>query len=137
MHDQIGLLGNLSISLVLATVLGIIATKLRLSAIVGYLLAGIILGPQTPGFVGNYEMAAEFAEVGVVLLMFGVGLHFKLKDLMAVKRIALPGAIAQFIVATTFSLFMAMALGLDLPSGLVLGASVSIASCGDSSLNGQ
>ena len=128
MHDQIGLLGNLAISLVLATVLGIIATKLRLSAIVGYLLAGIILGPQTPGFVGNYEMAAEFAEVGVVLLMFGVGLHFKLKDLMAVKRIALPGAIAQFIVATTFSLFMAMALGLDLPSGLVLGASVSIAS---------
>lgn len=128
MHDQIGLLGNLAISLVLATVLGIIATKLRLSAIVGYLLAGIILGPQTPGFVGDYAMAAEFAEVGVVLLMFGVGLHFKLKDLMAVKRIALPGAIAQFVVATAFSLLMAIALGLELSSGLVLGASVSIAS---------
>lgn len=128
MHDQFGLLGNLAISLVLATVLGIIATKLRLSAIVGYLLAGIILGPQTPGFVGDYAMAAEFAEVGVVLLMFGVGLHFKLKDLMAVKRIALPGAIGQFVIATTFSLFMAIALGLELSNGLVLGASVSIAS---------
>src|ERR671923_333642 len=99
MHE-FDLLINLSVSLVLALVLGLITQRLRLSPIVGYLLAGVALGPQTPGPVADPEMAAELAEIGVVLLMFGVGLHFDLRDLLAVRRIALPGAVGQIIAAT-------------------------------------
>lgn len=128
MDHSIGLLGNLSISLVLALILGLITEKMRLSPIVGYLLAGVVLGPQTPGFVADAEMAAEFAEIGVVLLMFGVGLHFNLKDLMEVRWIALPGCVGQFVVATTIVTLICTFTGLGLTSGLILGAAVSIAS---------
>jgi monovalent cation:H+ antiporter-2, CPA2 family len=127
MHE-FGLLANLSFSLVLALVLGLITQKLNLSPIVGYLMAGIVLGPQTPGFVGNTKMAAELAEIGVVLLMFGVGLHFHLKDLMAVRRIALPGCIVQFMVATTIVVATCYFLSLGITTGIILGIAVSIAS---------
>src|SRR4030042_158404 len=100
MEKELGLLVNLSVILGLALVLGLITERLRLSSIVGYLLAGIVLGPQTPGFVADAKMAHDFAEIGVILLMFGVGLHFDLKSLLAVKRIALPGAMGQILVAS-------------------------------------
>src|SRR5687768_13873924 len=100
MHGDFTLLVSLSVSLVLALLLGLITQRLRLSPIVGYLLAGIALGPQTPGFVADPTMAAQFAEIGVVLLMFGVGLHFDVSDLLAVRKIAVPGAVGQIVVAT-------------------------------------
>jgi monovalent cation:H+ antiporter-2, CPA2 family len=128
MHSEVSLLANLSISLVLALILGLIAQRLRLSPIVGYLLAGVALGPQTPGFVADAKMATELAEIGVVLLMFGVGLHFHFKDLLAVKWIALPGSIAQFLVATSIVLTVCLLSGMGYSAGLILGVSVSIAS---------
>lgn len=128
MAGDLGLLTNLSVSLVLALFLGLITQRLRLSPIVGYLLAGIIIGPQTPGFVGDLKMASELAEIGVILLMFGVGLHFDLKDLLAVKRIALPGAVVQILVATLLAIIVTSVLGMDATSGLVIGFAVSVAS---------
>jgi CPA2 family monovalent cation:H+ antiporter-2 len=128
MHGNFGLLVNLSASLVLALVLGLVTQRLRLSPIVGYLLAGIALGPQTPGFVADPKMAAELAEIGVVLLMFGVGMHFDLRDLFAVRRIALPGAGAQILVATLLGLVASQFAGLGLGAGLVIGVAVSVAS---------
>lgn len=128
MAGDLGLLTNLSVSLVLALFLGLITQRLRLSPIVGYLLAGIIIGPQTPGFVGDLKMAAELAEIGVILLMFGVGLHFDLKDLLEVKRIALPGAVVQILVATLLAIIVTSVLGMDATSGLVIGFAVSVAS---------
>lgn len=128
MDGDLGLLTNLSVSLVLALVLGLITQRLRLSPIVGYLLAGIIIGPQTPGFVGDLKMASELAEIGVILLMFGVGLHFDLKDLLEVKRVALPGAIGQIVVATVLALIVTLVLGMSVSAGLVIGFAVSVAS---------
>ena len=128
MNGHFGLLTNLSVSLVLAHVLGLITQRLRLSPIVGYLLAGIALGPQTPGFAGDPKMAAELADVGVVLLMFGVGMHFDLRDLVAVRKIALPGAAAQIVVATVLGLIAALTVGLEVSAGLVVGFAVSVAS---------
>jgi K+:H+ antiporter len=112
----------------LALVPGLITQRLRLSPIVGYLLAGVALGPQTPGFVADPTMAAELAETGVVLLMFGVGMHFDLRDLLAVRRIALPGAGGQILVATTLGILAALPAGLELGAGLVIGVAVSVAS---------
>lgn len=128
MHEMDGLLGNLAVSLIVATLLGLLAIRLKLSPIVGYLAAGMCLGPQTPGFVADTEMATDLAEIGVVLLMFGVGLHFNLKDLLAVRWIAIPGAVGQFLTATTVVLIVAWLSGLPFIYGLVLGAAVSIAS---------
>ncbi len=126
MHE--GVLGYLAVSLVVATLLGLLALRLKLSPIVGYLAAGIILGPQTPGFVANTATAADLAEIGVVLLMFGVGLHFNLKDLLAVRWIAFPGAMGQFLVATSAVMLITWLLGLPLVYGAVLGSALSIAS---------
>lgn len=95
MHHATPLITTIVGGLVLAFILGMIANKLRISPLVGYLLAGVLAGPFTPGFVADTKLAPELAELGVILLMFGVGLHFSLKDLMAVKSIAIPGAIAQ------------------------------------------
>jgi CPA2 family monovalent cation:H+ antiporter-2 len=128
MHGVPDLLINLSVSLVLALVLGLITQRLRLSPIVGYLLAGVALGPQTPGFVADPEMAADLAEVGVVLLMFGVGLHFNVRELLAVWRVAIPGAAGQIAVATTLGLLAALLAGLGAGAGLVIGVAVSVAS---------
>src|ERR1043165_6934012 len=98
--SHFALLVNLSICLVVALILGLITQRLRLSPIVGYLLAGILLGPRTPGIAGDPEMASQLAEIGVVLLMFGVGLHFDLQDLWRVRNVAVPGALGQIMAAT-------------------------------------
>jgi monovalent cation:H+ antiporter-2, CPA2 family len=126
MHDE--LLINLSVSLLAALAFGLITEKLRLSPIVGYLIAGIALGPYTPGFVGDQESALQFAEIGVVLLMFGVGLHFNVRDLLAVRKIALPGAVGQIAVATALGTAAAVAFGWPLAEGVVIGIAVSVAS---------
>src|SRR5215471_17416157 len=98
-HDT-PLIAMLSIGLAFAFIGGFVAIRLHLPPIVGYLLAGIAVGPFTPGFVGDPKLAAELAEIGVILLMFGVGMHFSVRDLWAVRTIALPGAIAQIMAAT-------------------------------------
>ena len=98
------LIATIVAGLVAAFALGAIAQRLRLSPLVGYLLAGVLVGPFTPGYVADQKIANELAEIGVILLMFGVGLHFSLKDLMSVKAIALPGAVVQIAVATVLGL---------------------------------
>ena len=94
------LIATIVMGLVMAFAGGFVAIKLRLPPLVGYLLAGVAVGPFTPGFVGDQELANQLAEIGVILLMFGVGLHFSIKDLMAVRKIAVPGALGQIAVAT-------------------------------------
>jgi CPA2 family monovalent cation:H+ antiporter-2 len=111
-----------------AWVLGIVAQRLRLSPIVGYLLAGVAIGPHTPGFAGDLQLASQLAEVGVVLLMFGVGLHFHVSDLREVAGIAIPGALVQSSVATLLGLGIGLAFGWPVASGLVLGMALSVAS---------
>ena len=115
-------------SFVLAFIFGALAQRLRLSPLVGYLVAGVIAGPFTPGFVGDQTLAPQLAEVGVILLMFGVGLHFSMKDLMSVKAIALPGAVVQITVATALGWGLARLLGWSNGAGIVFGLSLSVAS---------
>lgn len=112
----------------LAFVFGALAQKLRISPLVGYLIAGVAVGPFTPGFVADQNLANELAEIGVILLMFGVGLHFSLKDLLSVRAIAVPGAIVQIGVATLLGLGLALFLGWGLVAGLVFGLALSVAS---------
>ena len=119
---------NLSFSLTLALVLGVLAKRLRLSPIIGYLLAGIALGPHTPGFVADVKMAHDLAEVGIILLMFGVGLHFNFNDLLAVKRIAIPGSITQILVASALGMMVALSFGMGAAASLVIGFAISVAS---------
>jgi len=111
------LIATIAAGFMLAFVFGMIAHRLRLSPLVGYLAAGIVVGPFTPGFVADAKLAQELAEIGVILLMFGVGLHFSLADLMAVRRIALPGAVAQIGVATLLGMGLAAALGWTMACG--------------------
>jgi CPA2 family monovalent cation:H+ antiporter-2 len=127
MHD-ISLITTIALGLSAALVLGLLAKRLGLSPIVGYLLAGISLSPHTPGFVGDVKIAAQLSEIGVMLLMFGVGLHFHLKDLLAVRSIAIPGALGQSAAATLACMGIAIALGMTWQNGLVLGVAVSVAS---------
>src|SRR5436309_5375150 len=108
--------------------MGFIATRLKLPALVGYLIAGIIVGPATPGFVADLELSSQLAEIGVMLLMFGIGLHFSLDDLLAVRRIALPGAVVQMAVATALGAGIATYWGWTLGGALVFGLSLSVAS---------
>jgi len=123
------LIAILCVGFVLAFVLGMLAQRLKLSPLVGYLVAGMIAGPFTPGFVADQTLAPQLAEVGVILLMFGVGLHFSLKDLMAVKAIALPGAVVQIAAATTMGWAMAhFWLGWSHMAGLMFGLALSVAS---------
>jgi len=98
-------------------VFGFIAARLRLPAIIGYLLAGVALGPATPGYVANLEIAGQLAEIGVMLLMFGVGLHFALGDLLKVRKVALPGAIVQMAAATALGMLLAHAWGWSIGAG--------------------
>ncbi|HED1214180.1 YbaL family putative K(+) efflux transporter [Enterobacter asburiae] len=128
MHHATPLITTIVGGLVLAFILGMIANKLRISPLVGYLLAGVLAGPFTPGFVADTKLAPELAELGVILLMFGVGLHFSLKDLMAVKSIAIPGAIAQIGVATLLGMALSAVLGWSLMTGIVFGLCLSTAS---------
>jgi CPA2 family monovalent cation:H+ antiporter-2 len=114
--------------LVLAFIFGALANRLRMPPLVGYLVAGICVGPFTPGFVADANLAQELAEIGVILLMFGVGLHFSLKDLMAVKAIAIPGAIVQIAIATLMGMGLAWAMGWGIGAGLIFGLSLSVAS---------
>lgn len=114
--------------LVLAYLLGMLAQRLKISPLVGYLAAGVLAGPFTPGFVADTSLAPELAEIGVILLMFGVGLHFSLKDLLAVKNIAIPGAICQIAVATILGLGLSSLFGWGLFAGIVFGLSLSTAS---------
>ena len=128
MHHTTPLITTIVGGLVLAFLLGMLANKLRISPLVGYLLAGVLAGPFTPGFVADTNLAPELAELGVILLMFGVGLHFSLKDLMAVKSIAIPGAVAQIAVATLLGMGLSSLMGWSLLTGLVFGLCLSTAS---------
>ena len=126
-HDT-PLIATIAMSLLFALAGGWVASRLRLPPLVGYLLAGIAVGPFTPGYVANAELARELAELGVILLMFGVGLHFSVRDLWAVRRIALPGAVAQIGVATAIGAALAHTWGWSLPAGVVFGLALSVAS---------
>ncbi|CNJ09211.1 YbaL family putative K(+) efflux transporter [Yersinia rohdei] len=128
MHHSTPLITTIVGGLVLAFLLGTLAHRLRISPLVGYLAAGVLAGPFTPGFVADTSLAPELAEIGVILLMFGVGLHFSLKDLLAVKAIAIPGAIAQIAVATVLGMGLSHLLGWDLMTGFVFGLCLSTAS---------
>lgn len=128
MHHTTPLITTIVGGLVLAFLLGMLAHRLRFSPLVGYLLAGVLAGPFTPGFVADTNLAPELAELGVILLMFGVGLHFSLKDLMSVKSIAIPGAVAQIVVATLLGMGLSAWLGWSLMTGLVFGLCLSTAS---------
>ena len=127
MHDA-PLIGTLVSGIVLAFVFASIAYKLRLPPLAGYLMAGVVVGPFTPGYVADGPLAHELAEVGVVLLMFGVGLHFSLKDLLSVRNIAIPGALGQMAVATMLGMLLGWALGWPLAQGFVFGLALSVAS---------
>ena len=127
MHN-IELIMTLAVGFSAAVVLGYLAQRLGWSPIVGYILAGVLVGPQTPGFVADRHLAEQLAEVGVILLMFGVGLHFHLKDLLAVKNIAVIGAIVQSLVATGLGALTAHAFGWGLSAGIVFGLALSVAS---------
>ncbi len=112
----------------LAFVFGLLAQRLKLPLIAGYLVAGVVIGPFTPGYVADMGLATELAELGVILLMFGVGLHFSPRDLMAVKAIAVPGALGQILVATVFGTAMGWAIGWNLGAALIFGLALSVAS---------
>jgi len=126
-HD-LPLVTTIAVGLSLAFICGMVAVKLRMPPLVGYLLAGIIMGPHSPGFIADLAIAEELAEIGIVLLMFGVGLHFSVRDLMEVRRIAIPGAIAQIVVATLLGAGLAHLWGWPLESGLMFGLALSVAS---------
>jgi CPA2 family monovalent cation:H+ antiporter-2 len=126
-HDT-PLIATIAVGLGLAFVLGVVAQRFRLPPIVGYLVAGIMVGPFTPGFVADQKLAVELAEIGVILLMFGVGLHFSLKDLLSVRVIAVPGALGQIAVATLLGMGLAWTMGWGMGAGLVFGLALSVAS---------
>jgi CPA2 family monovalent cation:H+ antiporter-2 len=128
LHHETALITMLAMGFVLAFALGFLAIRLKLPPIVGYLLAGIAIGPFTPGMVADMTIAGQLAEIGIILLMFGVGLHFSAADLMAVRWIAIPGAIVQILIATAIGAAMAAMWGWSLGAGLVLGLALSVAS---------
>src|SRR5918996_5219698 len=127
-EHQTPLIATIAAGLMLAFVFGLIAHRLRVQPLVGYLLAGVMVGPYTPGFEADPALASELAEIGVILLMFGVGLHFSLKDLMSVARIAVPGAIGQIAVATLMGIGLSWALDWSPMAGFVFGLALSVAS---------
>src|SRR4029077_18659285 len=126
-HDT-PLIATIVTGLGLAFLFGAIAQRLRVPPLVGYLLAGVAVGPFTPGFVADPALAAELAEIGVILLMFGVGLHFSLHDLLSVRAIAIPGALVQMAVATLLGMALAWGIGWKLGADLVFGLALSVAS---------
>jgi CPA2 family monovalent cation:H+ antiporter-2 len=126
-HD-VPLIATIAVSLAFAFVGGLLAVRLRLPPLVGYLLAGIVVGPFTPGFVADAHLAPQLAEIGVILLMFGVGTHFSIRDLIAVRGVALPGAFTQIVVATALGAGLATLWGWSLGAGIIFGLSLSVAS---------
>src|SRR5215813_799068 len=123
-----GLVLTLTASLAAAWGLGFVTQRLGLSPIIGYLLAGLIVGPYTPGFVANRELANDFAEVGIILLMFGVGLHFHVKDLLAVRNIAVTGALCQSAIATFLGALAGRTFGWSWEASILFGLALSVAS---------
>lgn len=128
MHGDLALLKTIAAAFTAAWILGLITQRIGLSPIVGYLLGGIAIGKYTPGFSGDPDAALQLAEIGVGLLMFGVGLHFDWRELLAVRRVAVPGALGQSLVATVLGLGVGLMFHLDVRAGLVLGMSMSVAS---------
>src|SRR6201991_453275 len=128
MHDATPLIATIVGGLVLAFIFGAIAHRLRLPVLAGYLVAGVVAGPFTPGYVADAHLAQELAELGVILLMFGVGLHFSLKDLLEVKAVAIPGALVQMAATTVMGLGLGWALDWPLAQGFVFGLALSVAS---------
>jgi monovalent cation:H+ antiporter-2, CPA2 family len=128
MDHNIPLISTLAAGFGIALILGFVAERMKLPALVGYLAAGILIGPTTPGFVADIHIASQLSEIGVMLLMFGVGLHFSLGDLMAVKRIAVPGAVVQMACATLLGMGVAWGWGWEWGHGLLFGLSLSCAS---------
>lgn len=128
MEHNISLITTIAAAFGIALMFGFIAERIKMPALVGYLIAGIIIGPGTPGFVADVHLASQLSEIGVMLLMFGVGLHFSLNDLLAVKRIALPGALVQMSLATVLGMLVAWWWGWSWGSGLIFGLSLSCAS---------
>jgi len=127
-HDETSLIALVAIGLAFAFVGGYLAVRIGFSPIIGYLLAGIAIGPFTPGFVGEANLAAQLAEIGVILLMFGVGMHFSINDLLAVRSIAVPGAVIQIIAATALGTALGLLWGWPFGAGLVFGLALSVAS---------
>ncbi|MFN7051932.1 MAG: cation:proton antiporter, partial [Gemmobacter sp.] len=128
MHHATPLITTIVAGLGLAFLFGLAAQRLRLPLIAGYLFAGMVIGPFTPGYVANQALATELAEIGVILLMFGVGLHFSVKELMSVKTIAIPGALGQIAVATAAGTGLGWMMGWGLGAGLIFGLALSVAS---------
>ncbi|MGZ9044394.1 MAG: YbaL family putative K(+) efflux transporter [Telluria sp.] len=128
MPHNISLISTIAAALGFGLIFGMIAVRLKLPALVGYLAAGILIGPATPGFVADVALASQLAEIGVMLLMFGVGLHFSLKDLLEVRAVAVPGAILQIAVATAMGVGLSHLWGWSLGAGLVFGLALSVAS---------
>ena len=128
MPHHTSLIALLCVGFVMAFALGMLAQRLKLSPLVGYLLAGVIVGPFTPGFVADQTLAPQLAEVGVILLMFGVGLHFSLRDLLDVKNIAVPGALLQIAFVTSIGTAFGLMLGWETMGSIVFGLSLSVAS---------
>ncbi len=126
--EQFPLLTTIAAGFAAAWLLGLLTQRLGLSPIVGYLLGGIVIGPHTPGFIGDVALAQQLAEIGVILLMFGVGMHFHLRDLWKVRSVAIPGAIGQSLVATLAAMGIFYLLGMDLKAGMLLGMAMSVAS---------
>ena len=135
MHHDIALISTMAISLVYALVGGYIANRLRLPPLVGYLIAGIIVGPFTPGFVADRKLAPQLAEIGVILLMFGVGLHFSIRDLLAVRKIAIPGALVQIALSVALTCGLTHFWGWPFGPSLVLGLALSVASANGAATN--
>ena len=128
MPHELNLITTIAAGLGIAMLLGFLAARLRLPPLVGYLLAGIVVGPYTPGMVADVALAGQLAEIGIMLLMFGVGLHFSLEDLLTVKRIAVPGAVVQMAVATALGFGVATLWEWPVGAALVFGLSLSVAS---------
>jgi len=127
-HHEISLISTIAVGLVYGLIGGYLASRLRLPPLVGYLVAGVALGPFTPGFVADARLAPQLAEIGVILLMFGVGMHFSIRDLLAVRKIAVPGALVQIASAVALTCAVASLWGASLGSSLVLGLALSVAS---------
>ena len=128
MPHNVSLISTIAAAFGLALVFGYIAARVKVPPLVGYLLAGVLIGPATPGFVADVDLAGQLAEIGVMLLMLGVGLHFSLKDLLAVRRIAVPGALLQIVVATALGMATSLFWGWSLGASLVFGLALSVAS---------
>ena len=128
MHHEISLISTIGVGLIYGLIGGYLASRLRLPPLVGYLLAGVAIGPFTPGFVADTKLAPQLAEIGVILLMFGVGMHFSIRDLLAVRKIAVPGALVQIALAVALTCAVSSLWGASLGSSVVMGLALSVAS---------